>query len=194
VNGVHDLGGQHGHGPVVAEPNEPVFHERWEGRVYGLMRLARRCGLFNVDEMRRAIESMPPAEYLRAGYYERWLFALEQLLDEKGVGRERTPAREAEPVPPERPRVEARFKIGDPVRTRLINPADHTRLPRYARGKAGTVEAVHGPYALPDLRAHGKGVAWQPVYNVRFSAPELWGEDGHGNDSVSLDLWEEYLQ
>jgi hypothetical protein len=193
VNGVHDLGGQQGHGPVVAEPQEPVFHERWEGRVYALISLARRRGLFNLDEMRRTIESMPPAEYLRASYYQRWLFALEQLLEEKDV-RGRTPSHEAEPVKSEPPRIEPRFKIGDPVRTRLMNPAHHTRLPRYARGKAGTVVAAHGPYLLPDLHAHGKGLVWQPVYTVRFSTRELWGEEGHERDSVSLDLWEEYLE
>jgi nitrile hydratase len=77
VNGVHDMGGQHGHGSVVVEAQEPVFHERWEGRVYALMGLARARGLFNLDEMRRAIEQLPPARYLSSSYYERWLGAPE---------------------------------------------------------------------------------------------------------------------
>jgi nitrile hydratase len=189
MSGVHDLGGQHGHGPVVAEKNEPVFHEPWEGRVYALMSLARRAGLFNLDEMRRTIEQMPPAEYLRASYYERWLGALERLIAEKGV--EPVTASSSKPTPPP---LAARFKVGDEVRTRQFNPRHHTRLARYARGKSGVVDLIHGPYPLPDLRAHGKALIWQPVYTVRFKARELWGEDGHPHDSVSMDLWEEYLE
>jgi nitrile hydratase subunit beta len=189
VNGVHDLGGQHGHGPVVAEKNEPVFHEPWEGRVYALMRLTRLAGLFNLDEMRRTIEQMPPAEYLRASYYERWLDALERLIAEKGVEPVKASSTKATP-----PRLDARFKVGDEVRTRQFNPRHHTRLARYARGKSGVVELIHGPYPLPDLRAHGKALTWQPVYTVRFKARELWGEDAHPHDSISIDLWEEYLE
>jgi nitrile hydratase subunit beta len=85
VNGVHDIGGMHGFGPVVREENEPVFHADWEGRTWALWRLARSSRLFNLDEFRRTIERMPPARYLAATYYERWLYALETLLLEKGV-------------------------------------------------------------------------------------------------------------
>ena len=191
MNGVHDLGGQHGHGPVVVEPDEPVFHEPWEGRVYALMSLVRRRGLFNLDEMRRAIETMPPADYLGSSYYQRWLDALERLLREKGVADGPAPAL---PPPVEAPPANPRFKVGDRVRTRQFNPHHHTRLPRYARGRSGVIELVHGPYQLPDRRAHGEGSVWQPVYTVRFGARELWGEDGHARDSVAIDLWEEYLE
>jgi hypothetical protein len=62
VNGVHDLGGMHGFGPVVREENEPVFHEEWERRMFALQMIARRP--YNVDELRRTIERMPPARYL----------------------------------------------------------------------------------------------------------------------------------
>lgn len=183
------MGGQHGHGPVLAEKDEPVFHASWEGRVHALMVLARRAGLFNLDEMRRTIEQMPPAQYLRATYYERWLDALERLITEKGVEpMKASPAKTA--PPPSNPR----FKVGDEVRTRNLNPQGHTRLARYARGKRGVVQLVHGPYPLPDLRAYGKGLVWQPVYTVQFNARELWGESGHIHDSVSIDLWEEYLE
>src|SRR5579864_2008579 len=75
----------HGFGPVVREENEPVFHADWEGRTYALQRFASRSRLFNIDEFRRTIERMPPARYLAATYYERWLYALETLLLEKGV-------------------------------------------------------------------------------------------------------------
>src|SRR3712207_8733521 len=85
MNGPHDMGGMHGFGPVVREENEPVFHGEWEKRVYGVMRAAMAQGLYNIDEMRHAIERMPPDEYLASSYYERWLAAAERLLDEKGV-------------------------------------------------------------------------------------------------------------
>ena len=85
MNGVHDIGGMHGFGPVVREENEPVFHADWEGRTAALMRSALAGRVFNIDEFRRTIERMPPASYLAATYYERWLYALQTLLLEKGV-------------------------------------------------------------------------------------------------------------
>lgn len=188
MNGVHDMGGQHGHGPIYVETAEPVFHHPWEGRVYALMILARRRGVFNLDEMRRAIEELPPAQYLGSSYYERWLAALEALLEEK-----RSSATVKPPEPPAGGPA-PRYRAGDRVRTRNVQPHHHTRLPRYARGKAGVVELVHGPYVLPDRSAHGLAPSWQPVYTVRFAARELWGEDGDTRDDVTLDLWEEYLE
>ena len=82
MNGIHDMGGMHGFGPVVVEANEPVFHARWEARVRALISLALRRGIANVDEFRHAIERMDPVEYLSAGYYGRWLRALETLVRE----------------------------------------------------------------------------------------------------------------
>ncbi len=183
------MGGQHGHGPVVVEEGaEPVFHEPWEGRVYALMVLARARGIFNLDEMRRAIEALPPARYLSSSYYERWLAALEALLEEKGVSPTDAPAE------PAGGRTAPRYRAGDRVRTRNVQPHHHTRLPRYARDKSGVVELVHGPYRLPDRNAHGLPPSSQPVYTVRFTAAELWGEDGGLHEDVTLDLWEEYLE
>jgi nitrile hydratase len=193
VNGVHDLGGQHGHGPVVVERDEPVFHAAWEGRVYALMRLALGSGLFNLDEMRRAIESMPPADYLASSYYQRWLFALEKLAAEKGV----TGAGPVAPTgrnsaPP--PGIAARFAAGDRVRARNLNPRHHTRLARYVRGRRGIVESVHSPALLPDLNAYGGERRWEPVYTVVFEAGELWGAYADPRGKVSIDLWESYLE
>lgn len=193
MNGVHDMGGQHGHGPVVQEPAEPVFHEPWEGRVYGLMTLCRARGLFNLDEMRRAIELIPPARYLGSSYYERWLQTLEALLAEKGVDREAPP-------PPAQPRdrqltsLQHRYSPGDQVRVRNRNPRGHTRVPRYVRGQPATVEKVHGPFRLPDTNAYGGSNDWQYVYTVVLQAAKLWGEEGRPGDTVSVDLWESYLE
>ena len=84
MNGVHDMGGMHGFGPVDIERDEPVFHQLWEGVVRAMM--ARTNGrYYNLDEFRHAVERMPSDEYLRATYYERWLHAVETLLLEKGV-------------------------------------------------------------------------------------------------------------
>jgi nitrile hydratase subunit beta len=76
MNGIHDLGGVHGMGPIEREPDEPVFHDPWEGRTYALTRALRAWGRWNIDTDRHALEVMPPAEYLRMTYYERWLARL----------------------------------------------------------------------------------------------------------------------
>jgi nitrile hydratase beta subunit len=85
VNGIHDMGGMHGFGPVVRDRDEPVFHAEWERRMFALALAAMGSRSFNIDEYRRTIERMPPKQYLAASYYERWLYALETLLIEKGV-------------------------------------------------------------------------------------------------------------
>ena len=197
VNGVHDMGGQHGHGRVVAEADEPVFHHRWEGRVYALMRLARRAQIFNLDEMRRTIETIPPAQYLADSYYERWLAALESLLIEKGVKGE-AGRRFTGKNPPPPAGAAPRYAVGDRVRARNVNPHHHTRLPRYVRGHEGAIESVRPAAILPDVNAHGAAPGdlrpFEPVYTVVFDAAELWGEDGRDRDGVGVDLWESYLE
>jgi len=85
MNGIHDLGGMHGIGPIEAEENEPVFHHDWEKRVFSLFLGLAPHGFFNLDEFRHAIERMDPAEYLTSSYYEHWLHAYETLLVEKGA-------------------------------------------------------------------------------------------------------------
>ena len=200
MNGVHDLGGTHGFGTVIAEPDEPVFHTRWEGRVRAMM--GRTVGRFyNLDEFRHAIERMPPDEYLRASYYERWLHGVETLLVEKGIiaPDELATGKATHSIPaplPARepaPRLQPQFKAGDRVETLNMHPRGHTRIPRYARGKHGVIRMVYGPFLLPDANAHGKKV-WQTCYAVEFAAPELWGDDASPNDRVCVDLWESYLK
>jgi len=85
MNGVHDLGGMHGFGPINPEPNEPVFHHNWERRVFGVMIATFGGGHYNVDQFRHAIERMGAVEYLTGSYYEHWMAALEALLTEHGV-------------------------------------------------------------------------------------------------------------
>ena len=180
------MGGTHGHGPIVVEKDEPVFHHPWEGRVYGIMRGLLRAGLFNLDEFRHAQERLPPARYLQSGYYERWLAAIERLVEETGgeVRREQPAERRFAPL----------FEPGDAVVTRNINPPGHTRLPRYARARRGIVESVHGPSPLPDTNAHHRSLDREPVYTVAFDAGELWGDAAEPGVRVSIDLWQSYLE
>jgi nitrile hydratase len=222
VDGVHDLGGMHGFGPVEREPDEPPFHGAWEAAVLAMMRAGGSRGVFNIDEFRHSIERMPPARYLAATYYEKWLDGITRLYAEKGVidadelrtreaffaARPEAPAAAAVAGPlPSRPAANPdwlqdavraagpapRFQPGDLVVTRLAHPGGHTRLPRYARGRRGVVDRLHGIHVFPDTNAHGLGEHPQPLYSVRFEARELWGEAADGNAVVHLDCWESYL-
>ena len=217
MNGPHDLGGQHGLGPVAPEPNEPYFHAEWEKRALGVTLSCGALGAWTIDESRHARENIPPATYLAASYYEIWIRALETLLQrhgfvsaeelatgaklEKGAEPKRVlkagmvPAVLAIGGPCDRPlETGQRFAAGDRVRTRNFNPATHTRLPRYARGKVGVVETVQGSFVFPDDNAHGKGENPQWVYTVVFEGCEIWGEDAAPGLTVSIDAWESYLE
>jgi nitrile hydratase len=81
-SGVHDRGGWRSSAPIDRTEHEL---EDWELLTDALVGALGRAGAMNVDELRRGIESMPPDEYERAGYYERWLFSVETILTEKGV-------------------------------------------------------------------------------------------------------------
>ena len=96
------------------------------------------------------------------------------------------PARLADDVPP-------RFKAGERVVARNLNPPGHTRLPRYARGKRGVVDRDHGVFIFPDASAMGLGPKPQHLYSVRFDARELWGPQASPRDAVSIDLWDDHL-
>ena len=200
MNGAHDMGGVHGFGPVVAEPDEPPFHAEWERRVFALTLALGASGEWNIDMSRFAREDRPPADYLAKSYYQLWLAGLERLLAARedvppkrvlaAADVEATLARGG-PAEREPPRA-ASFAIGDRVRTRNLHPHTHTRLPRYARGKVGTVELVHGCHVFPDSNAQRRGEDPQWLYTVRFSARELWGHDEAA--AVSIDAFEPYLE
>lgn len=217
MNGVHDMGGMQGFGAIERERDEPVFHARWEARTFALRQACSALRKWNIDRARHANERMPPEEYLPATYYERWLSGLQRLLLESGLltRAELTSGRSAGPAPagvvplaPEKVAGAVRagrnyrvdqpsppsFAVGAQVVARNMNPAGATRLPRYARGKRGTVERDHGVFIFPDSNAAGQGPKPQHLYSVRFSARELWGDDAAPKDRVYLDLWEDYLE
>ena len=215
MNGIHDMGGMHGMGPINPEADEPVFHADWEARSFA-MNAAARPFLANASARRYAVEILPPADYLRMSYYERWFERMVHMLldrglitrDELATGKasaasmKQTPRLRAESVPElvrqtMRKVLEGtppRFRAGQQVRARNINPAGHTRLPRYVRGRVGTVEQDNGVFPLPDAIAHELPDRPQHNYSVRFAARELWGEQARPQDAVYLDLFDEYLE
>ena len=221
MNGIHDMGGMHGFGPIEVEENEPVFHEPWEGRVYAMRRTLP--GVSSRYGGRFLIESIPPALYLKSSYYERWLLSLEDALLKKGVitveeldektrfYRENPDAEVPHKEDPELAKagetlytssapsedhggsIIPRFGVGDSVKAVNINISGHTRLPSYVRGRVGTVAKL---YSAQDIQDHvpesKKGP--QPVYSVRFEGRELWGNTAESNQGLYIDMWESYIE
>jgi len=217
MNGVHDMGGDQGMGPIQYEKNEPVFHAQWEGRVYAINRALGAWRKWTIDGSRHGIELLPPADYFRMSYYERWLERLTEISIKTGLVT-RAEVESGKPAPGSSkatPPVTAanaeaaalirasarrttaaspRFAVGQHVRARNINPVGHTRLPRYARAKSGVIDRDHGIFVFPDTAAHALGDKPQHVYSVRFSARELWGDQAKPQDAVYLDMWDDYLE
>jgi nitrile hydratase beta subunit len=204
VDGIHDLGGRDGFGPVVVEADEPPFHERWE-RTARALTIAVLGAVANPSggRFRHAIERMDPAHYLTSPYYEHWLTAAATLAAEGGLvsladlearaggafplGRPERPG--ARPVAAGRPR----FAVGDRVRVRERHPHGHTRCPGYVRGHVGVVTRCDGAFSLPDVEAHSTDRVPDATYSVRFEADELW-RDGQAGVAVHVDLWDSYLE
>ena len=224
MNGIHDMGGMHGFGPIPREENEPVFHAPWEGRIYGIILAMGPHRVFpRQGGLRARLENLAPAQYLASSYYERWVLALEGAVIEKGVvtteelgarteffhqhpeaslaRREDTEqvGRTLEWLGTRRPPhkdvgVVAGFAVGDAVRARNINPPGHTRLPRYVRGKRGVIDRIHGVHAFQDAVPQDAEPQPQTVYSVRFDARELWGESAEARETLYTDMWESYLE
>lgn len=223
MNGIHDMGGMHGFGQVPHEGDEPVFHEPWEGRVMGIRRALAKHQIYEPYNFRFAVERLDPAVYLSSSYYERHLRATENAAISKGlITREEMDEKmeffrqHPEAVPPRREDPEEsthiqeitfmlqplhrntgttpRFHVGDTVRARNINPAGHTRLPRYVRGKRGVVAKYYGVHDFPDMDLAGTKSPPQPIYSVQFDAAELWGTSAEENQVLFIDMWEEYIE
>jgi nitrile hydratase len=217
MNGIHDTGGMQNMGPIEHQKNEPVFHAEWEARVFAMTLAAGAWRKWNLDAFRHTREVLLPEDYLRLSYYEQWFLGLRDLLVRRGL----VTAAELESgvpapgsgkaIPPLTPdkiasslpnRIDAQrevptaaqFHIGQKVRARNINPVEHTRLPRYARGKLGTISRDHGVFVFPDTNAHFLGENPQHVYSVCFSARELWGTQASEKDCVYIDMWDDYFE
>jgi nitrile hydratase len=216
MDGVHDMGGMDGFGKVEVERDEPVFHAPWEGRVLAMQRAMGYAGAWHIDHSRFAQERLSPAAYLTVSYYQRWALAMEKNVLERGYAdaqeleaghalrpgktlkRKLTPALVQEGMTRSsfyrQQQGPARFKIGDRVRAKNIHPKTHTRLPRYVRGHAGTIEMIHGCHMFPDSVAIDQGDNPQWLYTVVFEARELWGADADQTVKVSVDAFEPYLE
>jgi nitrile hydratase len=211
MNGIHDMGGMQDMGPLEYEKDEPVFHAPWERRVFAIWWAAD-----TPPGYRYQAEILPPAEYLRMSYYERMLTALTELMVAHGMitraelqsgnatpGKPKGKLLTAAEVPTELVKVDSairnlplapRFQIGQRVRARNLNPITHTRLPRYARGRTGTIQKDHGVFDFEDTASQQLGEKPQHVYSVRFAARELWGQEASPRDSVYVDMWDDYLE
>jgi nitrile hydratase subunit beta len=221
MNGIHDMGGMHGMGPIETREDERPFHAEWEGRAWGLIRAA---GSFGPPGRRRNFryehEILPPAQYLQMQYYERFIKLLvDRLMAAKLLTQAELDSGRADPASPrltprltpamvaEQPtqrrslrrddlRIQPRFKVSQGVRARNLNPVGHTRLPRYVRGHRGTIVADHGVFNFQDTDADGYTLPDRPqhVYTVSFTARELWGDAANARDTVRAELWEDYLE
>jgi nitrile hydratase subunit beta len=216
MDGIHDMGGMHGFGKVEPEPNEPVFHAEWEGRCLALNRAMGYTRVWTIDQTRAGIEELPPEVYLASSYYRKWAVRLENLVvalglagaDEIEAGHAKRPGKTLKrklalaDVPGSLTRgsytrpaqAPALFKPGDRVRTKNIHPATHTRLPRYARGRTGVVEALRGCHVYPDTAALGQGDDPQWLYTLLFDGRELWGDNTDPSLKVSIEAFEPYLE
>lgn len=217
MKGGHDLGGRHGLGPINPEPEseEPVFHADWQRRVFGVTLATGLLGKWNIDESRYARESQHPADYLKNSYYENWLVGIEKLLVQKKLITEAElenltaqPNSKRSIAPPDKnqamallnkggptlmnPSGEPSFAIGETVRAKKIHTQGHSRLPAYAQGAVGVIEANYGCHVYPDKNAQGERVG-EYLYRVRFSGQQLWGSEAENNE-VLVDLWQPYLE
>jgi nitrile hydratase subunit beta len=216
MDGIHDMGGMHGFGKVVAEANEPVFHAAWEGRCLALNRATGAIGIWTIDQARASVEELPPDVYLSSSYYGKWALGLEKRVvkfglaaaDEIAAGHALRPGKPrahkftdadvprtltrgsyGRPAP-----TPARFKVGERVRAKNIHRETHTRLPRYARGHVGVIEAIRGCHVFPDAVTIGAGEDPQWLYTVLFEGRELWGESADSTLKVSIEAFEPYLE
>ena len=216
IDGIHDMGGMHGFGPVVVPGCDTVYHEPWEGRTFAMSTLVgiERIGKGSGRAIR---EEMDPEHYLRASYYERWLWSTEERLLRKGtiapgevdawVARLRAgeaAPRRLDPEQAERDRAaisnmsplgeagETRFVPGDRVRVVRRRHPGHTRIPRYVRGAEGEVTAVRGTAPLPDIGPYAGPI--EPVYSVSFDSESVFGPGDEPAWTLLLDLSESYLE
>ena len=218
MDGIHDLGGKQGYGPIDIDDDGAPFHHDWEGREWGIAQCARTPGI-TIDWWRHCRELIMPVDYLGRPYFDSWaqtdfstyLEAGWMSLDEVDAGKSlANPPASGGPPPAltlqqvlQEDRAHAHrydaeiealpdYSVGQQIRTVKHGHAGHTRLPQYARGRLGTIHAYHGAHVFPDLSATGEET-YQPLYSVMFEAAELWPEARGSKDKVYLDLWESYL-
>ncbi|MEM7564993.1 MAG: nitrile hydratase subunit beta [Pseudomonadota bacterium] len=218
MDGIHDLGGKQGYGPVEVDEDETPFHHDWEAREWGIAQCARTPGI-TIDWWRHCRELILPQDYLEKPYFDSWAQTdIATYIEAGWMSLEEIVSGDAEPnrqsvddLPAAMTLqqvleedhhhavrfdagidVPAGFEIGQSVKTNSHGHSGHTRLPQYARDRRGIVTAHHGAHVFPDLSAQGEEIH-QHLYTVEFTAPELWGDSAQSKDKIYLDLWESYL-
>ena len=216
MDGVHDLGGREGFGPILDKDDDKAFHAAWEERAFGLKQASGGASSWTIDWFRYCRELAVPLDYLTRPYFDQWVTTLAaQLIDEGYLTLDEIRAAAARfaphpSLPPQAPgaarayvkilrsfaasvNAPPRFAVGDRGRCRLNGGPGHTRLPMYVRGRAGLIHAHHGGHVLPDASARGESRG-EHLYTVRFACADLWPEASASKDSVFIDLWESYLE
>ena len=216
MDGVHDLGGREGFGPVQSIDDNQPFHSDWEMRAFGIAQAAAGELNWSIDWFRYCRELIAPVNYLSRPYFDQWMATLAaQLIDAGYMTLEEIKSGQSAFVPqpgyPPATAEESRayvkklqsyaanvatrpnFSSGDVVRCKLSVQPGHTRLPGYVRGRMGTIFAHHGGHVLPDASARGEQKA-EHLYSVSFAASELWPEANAQRNVVIVDLWESYLE
>lgn len=217
MDGIHDLGGKQGYGPIEVDDDDRPFHSEWEGREWGIAQCARAPGI-TIDWWRHCRELIMPLDYLERPYFDSWaqtdfatyIEAGWMTLAEAAAGNAPAAPDSADPPQPmslqqvlQEDRAHAirfdaevetapAFSPGQQVITAQHGHAGHSRLPQYARGRNATIHAYNGAHVFPDLSAQGTEIH-QHCYNVVFAAADLWPEAVGSSDKVYLDLWESYL-
>lgn len=214
MDGVHDLGGKQGFGPIDVTGGDAQFHHDWEKRMWGMARAGILSNL-TIDWFRHGLERMKPADYLSNAYFDKWCanYMMIYVDNEQATMEEVLAGKVTVAEPPAAPKtldeiIEAQkgghisfeipidaaptYAVGDEVTTKRFMPVNHTRLPAYARNARGTIVAHHGSHALPDAGALGEHVG-EHLYTVSFPATELWGDEADPRDTVMLELWESYF-
>ncbi|WPB58256.1 nitrile hydratase subunit beta [Xylophilus sp. GOD-11R] len=202
MDGMHDLGGKQGFGPVVRTDDSRRFKERWELEATAISGRLVGAGLYNMDEYRHAIERMDPCHYMAASYYERVLTAAATLCVEKGLLTQQALADAAggayplsRPIGPGRAaaRPERVLQVGDTVRVKNEFVSGHTRMPGYIRGQTGVIVDVSPAYPYPDACGHALPSTVEPTFDVRFDARDLWPDSSEAA-FVHVGVFASYLE
>lgn len=208
MSSLHNLGGMQGFGRVWTVPEGKAFHSEDDRRVFGLMMGLMAAGWGDTDGFRAAVETLPARTYARECFPMNYFLGMEKQLAERGLvlpgdleawmngvkptGRPSTPPQivpaRSEPMEP------ARFKIGDRIRVGAIDRQGHNRLPGYLRGQVGTITAERGNVDFPDGLAAREERRSQPVYTVEFLAREVWGNEAAGDDRISAEIFQAYIE
>lgn len=216
MDGIHDLGGRHGFGKIDVDEPEEQFHQPYEARIRSIAYTITQAPDWSKDWFRHCRELIPPEDYLGRPYFDQWAQAYFAMLINSGWAtlQECASGKMEKPVnglPPPMSAAQAtaavlkavRFdgevqelpalNVSDEVRTISDVTNGHTRLPVYARDRVGRIIDHHGAHIFPDAMAV-KEKRFEHLYTVEFDMRHLWPEVQESNDTLSLDLWESYLE